>query len=94
LVGLGGVEGELAEEFSGGGGHDADVAVLDQDEDGGSGVGPPDADLVEPAVVAQGDLAGGVDAVASEAVVGVVVAVAGAGLGAGVVGGGGGGSVR
>jgi hypothetical protein len=81
LVALGGVEDEFAEEFAGGGVDDADVEVLDEHDDVGSGVGSADADGVEPALVAQGDLAGLVDAVAADAVVGVGVAVAGAGLG-------------
>jgi hypothetical protein len=34
-------------------------------------VGPAGADVVEPALVAQGDDAGGVDAVAADAVVGI-----------------------
>ncbi len=69
----------------------ADVEVLDEDEDVGSGVGSSDADVVEPAVDAQGDRAGVVDAVVADAVVGVGAAVAGGGFGSGVVGGGGGG---
>jgi hypothetical protein len=71
LVALGCVEGELAEEFAGGGVDDADVQVLDQEGDAGSGVGSADADGVEPALVAQDDLAGGVDAVVPDLVVGV-----------------------
>jgi hypothetical protein len=44
-------------------------------------MGPADADVVEPAVVAEGDFAIGVDAVRADAVVGVgVAAVVGAGL--------------
>jgi hypothetical protein len=39
----------------------------------GSGVGSPDADVVEPAVVSEGDHAGGVDPVAADPVVGVGV---------------------
>ena len=70
---------------------DADAQVLDEQEDVGSGVGPADADVVELAVVAEGDAAGVVDDVAADAVVGVGPAVAGRGLGAGGVGGGGGG---
>ena len=73
-----GVEGELAEEFAGGGVDDADVEVGDEDDDVGSGVGPADADVVELAVVPQGDDAGVVDAVVADAGVGVGVA-AGAG---------------
>jgi hypothetical protein len=44
LVALGGVEGEFAEKLAGGGVDDADVEVLHEDEDAGSGVGPADAD--------------------------------------------------
>src|ERR1700757_881641 len=44
LVDAGGVEGELAEEFSGGGVDDADFQVVDEQEDAGSGVGSADAD--------------------------------------------------
>ena len=39
LVVLGGVDGELAQEFAGGGVDDADVEVLDQQDDVGSGLG-------------------------------------------------------
>jgi hypothetical protein len=60
----GGVEDEVAEEFAGVLVDDADVEVLDEEEDVDSGVGPSDADGVELAVVAQGDDAGVVDAVA------------------------------
>jgi hypothetical protein len=66
-----GVEGQLAQEFAGGGVDDADVQVLDEQDDVGSGVGPADADVVELAAVAEGDAAGGVDDVAADAVVGV-----------------------
>jgi len=65
LVAPGGVEDEFAEEVAGGGVDDADVEVLDEQEDVGSGVGSSDADGVEPATVAQGDLAGFVDPVAA-----------------------------
>jgi hypothetical protein len=60
LVGAGGVEGEVAQDFAGGGVDDADVEVVDEHDDGGSGVGSSDADFVEVAVVAEGDFAGGV----------------------------------
>jgi hypothetical protein len=50
LVVAGGVDGELAEEFTGGPVDDEDVQVLDQQRDVGSGVGPPDADVVQAAV--------------------------------------------
>jgi len=94
LVALGWVEDEFADEFAGGGVDDADVEVLGQDEDAGSGVGSADADGVEPALVAQGDLAAVVDPVASDPVVSVVLAVAWGGLGSAGVGGGRGGPVR
>jgi hypothetical protein len=70
LVVAAGVEGELAEEFAVGG-DDPDVKVGGQDEDAGSGVAAADADVVEPAVVAEGDHSAGVDLVAADAVVGV-----------------------
>ena len=73
MVVAGGVEGELSEEFAGGGVGDADVVVVDEDDDVGSGVGSSDADVVEPAVDAQRDGAGFVDAVAADAVVRVAV---------------------
>ena len=57
LVVAGGVEGEFAEEFACGGVDDADVEVLDEHQDAGSGVGPADADVVEAAAVAEGELA-------------------------------------
>ena len=61
-----GVQGELAEDLSGGLGHDGDLAVLDDENDVGSGVGSADADVEELAVVAQRDLACGVDPVGAE----------------------------
>ncbi|MEU4295053.1 hypothetical protein AB0E63_43105 [Kribbella sp. NPDC026596] len=91
LVVLGGVEDEFALEFSGGGVDDSDVEVVDEEEDVGSGVGSADADVVEPAVDAQGDNAGVVDAVGADAMVDLAGPV---GVGVGVIGGGGGGSVR
>ena len=36
---------------------DADVAAVDQHQDGGSGVGSADADVVESACVAEGEFA-------------------------------------
>jgi hypothetical protein len=45
LVVAAGVEDQVAEELSGGGVDDADVQVLDEQEDVGSGVGSPDADV-------------------------------------------------
>jgi hypothetical protein len=58
LVVLGRVELQFSEEFAIVG-KDADVAIVDQDEDVGAGVAAADADVVEPAVVAQGEDAAG-----------------------------------
>ena len=46
LVAAVGVEGEGSEEFSGVGGDDADVEVVDEQDDGGVFVGAADADVV------------------------------------------------
>src|SRR5687768_18364279 len=75
LVVAGGVDGELAEELAGGGVDDADVQVLDEQQDVGSGVGPTDADVVQASGDAQGDAPGGVDLVGADPVVGVDGAV-------------------
>jgi hypothetical protein len=88
------VEGEVAEELAGGGVDDADAQVLDDQQDVGSGVGPADAEVVEPPGVAEGDGAGLADDVGADAVVGVGGAVAGDCLGPGSVGDGGCASVR
>ena len=71
LVVAGGVDDQFADELAGGGVDDADVQVLDEHQDGGPGVGPADADVVELAADAEGELAVGVDAVGADAVVGV-----------------------
>jgi hypothetical protein len=55
----------------GGGADDADVEVLDEQDDVGPGVGSADADVVESAADTQGDDTSGVDGVAADAVVGV-----------------------
>ncbi len=81
----------MAEEFAGGGVDDADLEVGDEHDDAGSGVFGAEADVVEAAVVAQGDAPGLVDTVVADAPVGVVAAVGGGGFGSGGVGGGGGG---
>jgi hypothetical protein len=84
LVVAGGVDGEVAEKFAGGGVDDADVEVVDEQDDVGSGVGSSDANVVESPVHAQGDGADVVDAVVTDPVVGVVTS-GWAGFGAGVV---------
>ncbi|MGI8628253.1 MAG: hypothetical protein ACR2J5_17050 [Geodermatophilaceae bacterium] len=50
---------------------------MDQDQDVGAGVAAADAEVVQAAVVAQGELAAAVDAVMSDAVVAVVEGAAG-----------------
>jgi hypothetical protein len=70
------------------------VKVLGEQDDGGSGVGSADADVVELAVDPQGDGAGVVDLVVADAVVGVGGPVGGwCGFRACCVGGRGGGVV-
>ncbi|OLT53560.1 hypothetical protein BJF88_11065 [Cellulosimicrobium sp. CUA-896] len=87
MVVLGGVEDEVAQEFSGGGVDDADLELVDEQQDVGSGVGSADADVVQAPVVAQGDDACFVDAVLAHAVVRVVAGGAGGGFRACGVGG-------
>jgi hypothetical protein len=69
------VDGQIAQDFSGGGVDDGDVEVLDEQDDVGSGVGSSDADVAQLAGHAQGDAAGLVDLVAAGAVVGVAAAI-------------------
>ena len=69
LVVAGWVEGEFAEEFAGVGVDDADVAVGDEGDESFSCVLASQADVVEPAVVADGQDAGGIGSVAAGAVV-------------------------
>jgi len=66
LVVAGGIKGEVAEQFVGGGADDADVQVLHQRQDVRSGVFPSDANVVELAAVAQGDGTGGTDLVGAD----------------------------
>jgi hypothetical protein len=70
LVVVGGVGDQLAEELPGGGVDHADVEVVDNQDDMGSGVGSADAEVVQPAGYAQGDPAAVVDAVVADPVVG------------------------
>lgn len=60
------VNGQAAEQFAGGGVNDADVQVLDEQQEAASAVGPSDAEVVEAAAVAQADFAGGVEAVGAD----------------------------
>ena len=95
LVVLGGVEDQLAEQLAGGGVDHADVQVLDEQDEVGSGMGSADAEVVQPAGDAQGDAAAVVDAVVPDPVVGVGIAAGGGlGLGEGGIDGRGGGPVR
>ena len=66
LVIDGWVEDQLADELAGGGVDDVDVETVDQHQDGGSGVGSTDADVVQPAVMAESECAAGVDDVAAD----------------------------
>ena len=66
LVGPAGVDVVFGDGFSVGG-EDPDVAVVDEHEDVLSSVGSSDGEVVEFSGVAQGDCAGLVDAVASDA---------------------------
>ena len=68
---------------------DADVEVGDEEGDGGSFVGSSDADVVEAAVVSEGDGAGFVDVVVAGAPVGSGAVLGWSGFGEAVVGGGG-----
>jgi hypothetical protein len=84
-----GVDDQFAVELAGGGVDDADVEVVDEQDDVGSGVGSADADVVESAVDAEGDDAGVFDAVVADAVVVVAGSVGGRGcFWSGLVGGG------
>jgi len=65
LVVLGGVEGEFAEQLPGVSVDDPQVEVFGEDEDLGAGVRATDADVVQAAVVPQGDDAALVDLVLS-----------------------------
>ena len=90
LVIAGRVKGEVSEEFTGLGCDDSDVEVGDEQGCGGVGVAAADADVVESAVVADGDGACFVDAVVSDSEVGCVACLARFGFGEPVVDGGGG----
>ena len=67
MVVAGGVEDEFADEFAAVFGDDPQVAVAGQDEHPGAGPGPADADVVESAGVADGELAVGVHPVPADA---------------------------
>jgi hypothetical protein len=54
LVVAGWVDDQLAQQFAGGRVDDADLEVLHEQQDRGSGVGSADADVVEVAVDPQG----------------------------------------
>jgi hypothetical protein len=94
LVVPGGVDDKLAQELAGGGVDDPDVQVLDEHQDAGPGVGPADADVMQAAADAEGELAVGVDAVGADPVAGAGGSVAGTCFGPGGVSGGGSGLVR
>src|SRR5690242_13459919 len=66
LVVAGRVEAEFADQFAVFLGDDPELKVAGEDEDLGAGPAASDADVVELAVVAQGELAVGVDGVAAD----------------------------
>lgn len=68
MVVAGGVEVEFADGLAVGVG-DSDVEVLDENEDLGAGVVATDADVVEAAAVAEGELAEAIDGVVADPVV-------------------------
>ena len=53
MVVLAWVDDQVAEDLAGGGVHDGDVQVIDEQDDVGSGVGSADADVAESAGDAQ-----------------------------------------
>jgi hypothetical protein len=69
LVVLCWIEGQGSDELAGVAVNDPDVEVGDEGQDAGSGVGAAEADVVEAAVVTDGDDAAVVDAVVVDAVV-------------------------
>lgn len=72
-------------EFAGGGVDDADVEVVDEQDDASCGVGAADADVVHADGASEGDGAGLVDAVVADPVVGDVAGGFGPGVGQQVV---------
>jgi len=70
LVVAGWVEVEVSEDFAGRGGDDLDMPVVDQHDDGCLGVGSSDTDVVEFALVAEGEFSVSVDFVVTDAQVG------------------------
>lgn len=82
------VDDEFAEALSRGGVDDADLEAVDEQQDVGSCVGSPDADVVESAVVSQGHHARFVDPIGAHQVVDLVGDEgAGGGFGSSRVGG-------
>ena len=81
LVVAGGVEDQFADEGSGVVLQDADVEVVDEHGDFGAAASLAQADVVQAAVVADGDDVGGVDGVVADPVVRRDLVAAGEGLG-------------
>lgn len=88
LVVPGGIDSEFAHDLSGGCVADGDVSVVDEHQDVLAGVGPADADVVEPAGVAEGEFPELVDTVDAPAPVLSLFGSGGWCLGACGVGGG------
>lgn len=78
-----GVQGEFADELAGVAVQDADVAVVDQDDDVGAAPSFTESDVVQAAVVADGDNAAGVDAVVTYSVMRRNLVCGGKGFGPG-----------
>ena len=72
LVVASGVDDQLAQQLAGGRVDDADVEVLDEQQDGGSGVGSADTDVVEAPLTPRVTLPSASMRSRSDAVVGVV----------------------
>jgi hypothetical protein len=66
-----GIEDELADQLAGVGGEDPNLAIDDEELDRPPLVGSAEADVMQPAVVAKGDGAAGVDLVMADAKVGL-----------------------
>lgn len=67
MVVAGGVEDQLADQLAGVVVDDADVEVVNEQDDAGAGERGAEADVVQPGVVAQGDAASAVDPVVPDA---------------------------
>ena len=81
MVVAGGVQGEFADQLAGMPVGDADVQVVDEQQHGGAAPAGAEADVVQPAVVAEGHRAVVVDGVGSDSVVSGMTGPVGAAFG-------------